>query len=93
MADWTPDVISNIAKRIVFVIPRSTVKADKIVEVRTLPREEKNMTVVATNTMTFVLSFSASNRGELELFSCFLVEEFLFLYVFSSILVKQIRKI
>lgn len=66
VADCTPDVISNIARSTVFVIPRSTVNAFEMAVVNTLPREEKKMTVVATRMMTVELSFIDSKKGELD---------------------------
>ena len=64
VADWTPDVISNIASRKVFVIPKSTVNAFEMAVVSTLPRAEKKMTVVATRIMTVELSLMDSKNGE-----------------------------
>lgn len=68
VADWTPEVISNMANRNVFVTPKSIVKAFDMAVVNTFPRAEKKITVVATRMMTVELSFIDSKKGELARF-------------------------
>lgn len=87
VADCTPEVISKMASNSVFVIPRSTVKADEIDDVRTFPSAEKNITVVATKMITFVLSLIESRSGELlisTLFFCFGASLSIWLFLINS---------
>ena len=60
-----------VQSRIVLVIPKSTVNTFEMAVVKTFPREEKKITVVATRIITVELSLIDSKKGEL---ACLLID-------------------